>query len=307
MPCWNDLLEEFNNTNPLVNLQNKLNESLNLISKLRNNKNVLFYASAFMQKQDVPQYTMQIMLEDLNGFMSTLYKMDWDKGLVLLLHTPGGVTSAAESIAEYLMKKFKHIEVIIPTIAMSAGTMISFIADKIILGKQSQLGPIDPQMYINNHFVSAQSIIDQFEMAKEEILNDNRTAQVWYPLLNSIGPALLQEAKNAIDYSEKMVSKWLSERMFINSKRREELSKKTSEYFKDASKHKNHGHPIGKDEIEKNTDLIIELLEDDQDLQDAVLTAYHIITIFFEKTPSVKILISNHKRSWIKNWTPPKL
>lgn len=51
---------------------------------------------------------------------------------------------------------------------MSAGTMISLSANKIIMGRQSQLGPIDPQMPLSGRFVSAQSIIDQFEEAKKK-------------------------------------------------------------------------------------------------------------------------------------------
>lgn len=57
--------------------------------------------------------------------MATLHGMEWEKGLTLILHTPGGVTNAAESIVSYLHSKFSDIETIVPTIAMSAGTMIS--------------------------------------------------------------------------------------------------------------------------------------------------------------------------------------
>ena len=59
--------------------------------------------------------------------------MDWDKGLTLLLHTPGGVTNAAETIVEYLHTKFSYIEVIVPTYAMSAGTMISLSSNLIFI------------------------------------------------------------------------------------------------------------------------------------------------------------------------------
>lgn len=57
--------------------------------------------------------------------MSVMFGMDWNKGLTLVLHTPGGVTNAAETLVAYLRSKFNYIEVIVPTFAMSAGTMIS--------------------------------------------------------------------------------------------------------------------------------------------------------------------------------------
>ena len=78
--------------------------------------------------------------------MSTVYKMDKTKGLDLFLHTPGGDATAVESIVKYLQCVFgKNIIAIVPQMAMSAGTMLACSCKKIIMGKHSSLGPIDPQ------------------------------------------------------------------------------------------------------------------------------------------------------------------
>lgn len=302
MPSWNELLTEFEKQQSDF-LKNNIQHYLNIISRLRGDKNVIYYASAFLQKSDVPPSNLQITFEDINGFMATLYGMDWNKGLVLILHTSGGLPNAAETIMEYLMEKFNEIEVIIPTFAMSAGTMMSLAANLIIMGKQSQLGPIDPQMLMSGRFVSAQSIVDQFDRAKNEILSDPKTAHVWYPILQTIGPALLQEAKNALDYSERMVKNWLEKRMFKSDKNRKTKSKKIAKFFRDASIHLSHGRRINRDEAKKKG-LLIENLEDNQELQDSVMSAYHLITLAFEKSPATKIIESNHDRRWIKNWNP---
>jgi len=34
------------------------------------------------------------------------------------------------------------------------------------------------------------------------------------------------------------------------------------------------------------------------------MLVYHLITIVSEKSPSTKIIESNHDRRWIKNWMP---
>lgn len=47
--------------------------------------------------------------------------------------------------------------------------------------------------------------------------------------------------------------------------------------------------------------ISIEDLEDNQNLQDAVLTAYHVATIIFETGPATKLIFANHNRSWVKN------
>ena len=59
----------------------------------------------------------------------------------------------------------KNIRVIVPHMAMSAGTMIACSAKEIIMGKESSLGPIDPQ-YRN---VPAEGVIDEFNRAVKEI------------------------------------------------------------------------------------------------------------------------------------------
>ena len=191
---------------------------------------------------------LQITHEEINGFMSVMYGLDWSKGLTLLMHTPGGVTNATETIVAYLRAKFNDIEVIVPTFAMSAGTMISLAADKIILGRQSQLSPIDPQMPAGGRMVSAIAILDQFERAKKEISEDREQAHLWAPILPTLGPALLQEAQNAIDYSEQIVADWLEKYMFKNHANPKQKALKVAEHFSrgsgDGHRKKSHGRRI---------------------------------------------------------------
>ena len=305
MPSWNELINEFDKQ-PTEYLRSKIQSSLQEISNIRGERNVLFYASSFLQKNDLPPAFIQITHEDINGVMSTIHQMDWDKGLTLLLHTPGGVTNAAESIVEYLHTKFSYIEVIVPTYAMSAGTMISLSSNLIILGRQSQLGPIDPQMPVSGRYVSAQSIVDQFEKAKNEISNNPSLANVWYPILQTIGPALLQEAQNALDYSEKIVGEWLEKRMFSGDHDKEKKSKDVAHFFRDAAVHLSHGSRIDRERA-KAQGVKIEDLENNQDLQEAVLTAYHLMTIAFEKSAAAKVIESHHDRRWVKNYIPPEM
>lgn len=182
MPSWNDLLTELEaqQTDGAKSawLKTKQDEAITAIAARRGDRNVLFYASAFLQKPQLPGQNLQITQEEINGFMSVIYGMTWTKGLTLLLHTPGGVTNAAETIVAYLWSKFPDIEVIIPTYAISAGTMISLAANRVVMGRQSQIGPIDPQMQMGGRFVSARAIVDQFERAKADVLSNRDLAHV---------------------------------------------------------------------------------------------------------------------------------
>lgn len=305
MPSWNQLLTEFtqlpDDAHRSVWLAASLTQSLQRISALRDNRNVVLYASAFLQKPQASPEVIQITHEDLNGFMAVLHGMDGSRNLTLVLHTPGGVTNAAESVVAYLRSKFIDIEVIVPALAMSAGTMISLACNRIIMGRQSQLGPIDPQLPTSAGSVSARAVVDQFERAKTDILDNVVAAHVWAPILPSLGPSLLQEAQNALDYGETMVARWLTTNMFRGRLDAEDLGNRAARHFNDASTHKSHGRRIDRDEA-RSVALDVHDLEPNQELQDAVLTAYHLVTIAFEKSPATKMLSNSNGQNWVKNW-----
>lgn len=263
------------------------------------------YGSAFLQKPQAPANLTSITHEDLNGLMSAIYGMDYSKGLTLILHTPGGVTNAAETIVAYLRSKFSKVEVVVPTLAMSAGTMISLSTDNIVMGKQSQLGPIDPQMPLGGRTVSARAVVEQFGQAHGDILANTQAAHVWAPVLASLGPSLLQEAQNALAYSQQMVARWLATGMFKDRDDPQGDGDCVAKHFNDAQTHKSHGRRIDRDEA-RAEGVEVEDLEDSQELQDAVLTAYHAMTLSYEQGPAVKSILTNHGRTWIKNWASPE-
>jgi hypothetical protein len=182
--------------------------------------------------------------------------------------------------------------------------MISFISQNIIMGKQSQLGPIDPQMpSFNGRFVAAKAIIEQFNRAKKDIESDTKLAHVWAPILQSLGPALLAEAEDAMGYSDSIITRWLEKRMFgkFPSAEAKKLSSSVAHHF--SIQHKSHGTRIDRDEARKEK-LEIEDLEKDQNLQDAVLTAYHLVTMIFQRTPTTKLIINDSNKLWLNNYLP---
>lgn len=310
MASWNDLVNGFNaNSDPndptvAANwLVSQMNDALRDLRALRNNRNVILYGSAFLQKPAVPNHALAIGHEDLNGLMSVIHGMDCSQGLSLILHTPGGQTNAAESFVSYLRAKFTDIEVIVPTLAMSAGTMISLSADRVVMGRQSQLGPIDPQMQLSNGgSISARAVTEQFDRAQNDILANLAAAHVWASILQSLGPSLLQEAQNALDYSENMVARWLAVGMFKNANNAADEGARVAHHFNDATTHKSHGRRIDRDEA-RAQGVVIEDLEADQALQEAVLTVYHLMTIMFSNGDNTKVFWSDAGRIWAKSWT----
>lgn len=308
MPSWSELHQDFKNIQAATAktnaswLPDQMKKFLCAISGHYDNATTIFYASGFLQKSgDLSSITMN----DVNGFMDALSGASTDSGLVLLLHTPGGDANAVESIVEYLHAKFEHISVIVPYMAMSGGAMISLASDLLILGKQSQLGPIDPYLGVGGQLRSARAIQEGFAEAKEDIQNDPQLAALWGPILQNMDMSLILQSKKSLAYSKELVTKWLNNRMFkdiANQKERENKAnvvaaffnaEKTSEYGQIHV----HGQRIGAEKL-KEIGLELELLEDHQELQDNVLSAYHIMTLIFSHTNSEKFITSHTGKLW---------
>ena len=196
-----------------------------------------------------------IHMEDINGFMAAVHGLDCRKGLLLILHTPGGMAEAAQTIVDYLRSKFSAIDALIPTYSMSAGTMIALGCDRIIMGRQSQLGPTDPQLLLGDRSFSAHSLVEQFEEAKADISNNPALAHAWAPVLGAFGPALLQEARKSISYGETLVRNWLKQYMFSSRSDSSAQAKAVAEHF-GGNHHGSHGRRIGREEAKQQRHVL---------------------------------------------------
>lgn len=145
------------------------------------NRNVIVYYSGWLSRPDgIPTFINDL---DMNGFMLMTHGLDFNKGLDLILHTPGGNVAATEAIINYIYNMFHgDVRAIVPQLAMSGGTMIACSCKEIIMGKQSSLGPIDPQF----NGVPAQGLIAEFKKRKKKLNKILLLFQYGNPLLLNI-------------------------------------------------------------------------------------------------------------------------
>ena len=84
--------------------------------------------------------------------------------------------AATESLVEYLRAMFgEDIRAIVPQIAMSSGTLIALSCKKIIVGKESRIGPIAPQFGA----LPAAGLLQEFKRIRREIKADPNSALLW--------------------------------------------------------------------------------------------------------------------------------
>ncbi|MCY4312731.1 MAG: ATP-dependent Clp protease proteolytic subunit [Gammaproteobacteria bacterium] len=146
MPTWSEILQELDVTSvqgqpDFDGVRRKYLVQLYQYTK----RNVILYASGWLQKRNAPPELTSINDEDVQALMEVCYALDGNN-LDLIIHSPGGSPEAAEAIVSYLRSHFSDIRVIVPQLAMSAATMIACSGDQIMLGKHSSLGPTDPQI-----------------------------------------------------------------------------------------------------------------------------------------------------------------
>lgn len=86
-----------------------------------------------------------------------------DKGVGLIIHSPGGDSGAAYRLAKFLRKRFGSFTALIPDSAKSAATLLSLGASKIYLGPNAELGPLDVQVYDPAERESRFSALDEVQ------------------------------------------------------------------------------------------------------------------------------------------------
>lgn len=253
----------------------------------KTDRNVIVYYSAFLSKP--PVFGLEITDEDKNSFMMAIHQLDRSKGLDLFLHTPGGSIAAAESLVDYLQRMFgTNIRAIVPQIAMSAGTMIACACKSIVMGAHSNLGPIDPQL----NGLPAQGVLKEVQDAFVEISADPRKLQIWQFILGKYNPTFLGQCQQAVDWSKDFVKKQLTGNMLRGDPAADAKADRIVTRLSDYSTNKAHNRHI---HIQDCIDLglKIERLEDDEELQDLVLTVHHCFMHTLSNTNSIKI-VENH-------------
>lgn len=285
MPNWNKILNEINTAGSTYDVIRK--KYLQKLYKITG-RNIIIYYSGWLQKPNAPD--VQVNDADKNGFMTVIHKLDRKKGLDLLLHTPGGETSAMESLVDYLRSMFDtNIRAIIPQLALSAGTMIACACKEIIMGKHSSLGPIDPQF----KGIPAHGVVEEFNRAYKEIKTDPAKAYVWQPIISKYSPTLIGECEKAIEWSEEMVKEWLLSGMLKDVEDAENVVKNIIKELGDHALNKSHARHLSAEKC-KEIGLKVVQLEDNNILQDAVLSAHHSCIHTLSATNAFKI-IENHK------------
>jgi len=183
---------------------------LERISELRDRRDVLVYAADLSKGGQAP---IGITYDDLLPITDQLANLS-GRAIDVILETPGGSAEVAEDIVKLLRGKYQTVSFIVPGTAKSAGTIMVMAGDEILMDARSSLGPIDAQIQWQGKTFSADAFLKGLEKIKDEVIEKNFLNRAYIPMLQGISPGEIQNAENALKFSEALVSSWLNRYKF---------------------------------------------------------------------------------------------
>ncbi len=296
MPTYSEIGAQFTHLpvgDNIVWLSNQLRDQLRKMEALTERPVVVYEAN----HRAGQARTSQMSERDLESFMDVLKGLKGDS-LDLILNSWGGSPDAADMIGSYLRQKFTSIHVYVPLEAMSAATMLACGASEIIMGKHSFLGPIDLQMQFMTpdgpKFCAAQDVLDQFYKIKSDFTENPQA--FWDGPGARYYPDTIIRCENALSYGQEVAERGLQEGMFRGEDKAAELATKIAADLANHQKHRAHARRLSRTYLE-GLGMKIRHLEEDQQLQNQVLTIHHFCSHWFETLGSVsKTLQSSQGR-----------
>ncbi len=156
-----------------------------------------------------------IDIDDTMPFADLLHNVPPNVDVDLLLHTGGGSVDAAEKIIRLTRSRIGQaaFRIIVPDFAKSAGTVMVLGADSVVMSDTSELGPIDPQIFLPGGWRSVQNYLDAYDAYAEELQNDpnNLAAQI---MLGKIDPATIKLCEAARHRARQSAESLLRSGMF---------------------------------------------------------------------------------------------
>lgn len=297
MPTWNQInreIDELNEPNACDIVRKKYLAQL----ESQVDRTVIAYYSGFLQKRSTdgrahPESAITDL--DMNGLMAVVHGVDRSRGLDLVLHTPGGGTEATRALVEYLYQMFgKDIRVIVPHMAMSAGTMIACASKEILMGKHSCLGPTDPQV----KGLPAMGVLAEVDQAIAEIKKEPLKQLLYQQIFAKHPPAFVLDCERSINGTREMVTRWLKENMLRNKEDNDSISVSIVQKLMDYKGTTEHSHHFLADKC-REIGLKIVAIEDNQDFQENILSVHHAFVASFARTDAIKLIQNASDDNWI--------
>lgn len=161
----------------------------------------------------------EISRDDVLFLSDLLYNIPRGFPVDFLLHTNGGDPDAAQKLSQMIREVVgtSQLTVVVPDFAKSSGTLIALGADEVMMSDSSELGPIDPQIVVEDDgkrmVTSLHSYLSAYE-EHEKALRANPEDPVAKLMLAKFDPAKVHHFRVARQQVRKIAETQLRAGMF---------------------------------------------------------------------------------------------
>lgn len=267
-------------------LSRERKKQLKRISELRG-RGVLVYASNI--NSNTPNGIDNSDVVPFSDQLSNIGSEDID----VIIETPGGVAEVVEDFVKLIRKHHKHLGIIVPGTAKSAGTIFTMAADEILMGELSSVGPIDAQIFSNGKRFSADAFLQGLNKIRNEAAQKKTLELAYIPMLQQLSPGEIQHCENAQKFSQTLVKDWLKKYKFsswdkhgdndcnVTEAEKEAKAEEIAKKLGDHSHWLTHGRSIKIDDL-RAMGLKITDYSEQPELNDAIVRYFTLLQMTFE-------------------------
>jgi hypothetical protein len=208
------------------------------------------------------------------------------KKLVFLLETGGGFAETARRIADVLRHHYQVVDFLVPSFAMSAGTVLAMSGDAIHMDYYSVLGPIDPQIEDQGGKpIPALGYLIQYEELLEKA-NAGKISTAEMEILLNFDQLRLYAYRQARDLARSLLEEWLVKYKFkdwditettrtkVTEDMKRQRAREIADALNDVKRWNSHGLGINMARLRQDLNLKIDDFGQNLPLN-AVVRPYH--------------------------------
>jgi membrane-bound ClpP family serine protease len=228
--------------------------------------------------------------------------------LIVILETSGGYMETAERMAGVFRFHYDQVEFLVPSFAMSAGTILVMSGDAIHMDYASTLGPIDPQVRRAGagNFVPALGYLEMYDRLIEKANHGAITTAETNYLVRNFDPAELYQYEQERDLSIALLTDWLVQFKFKNWKKTETKGQKVTKAMRTeraeaiarelnkTDRWHSHNRGITMAVLRRDLNLLIDDFGEDPGLRTAVREYYRLLKDYMVRRGHYSIALHTH-------------
>jgi hypothetical protein len=214
--------------------------------------------------------------------------------LVFVLETNGGYAETTRRIADTVRHHYDVVDFLVPSHAMSAGTILVMSGDAIHMDYYSVLGPIDPQIEVDGKLVPATGYLIRYEKLLGRAKR-GKISQAEMEILLTFDQAHLYSYEQARDLSRSLLEEWLckykwkdwteteTRKIPVTEAMKRKRAREIASKLNDTKRWNSHGIGITLKQLKDILKLKIDDFGADKQLNPAVRRYHQLLTDYMGK------------------------